>query len=171
MRLPEFVKKISPIGETLEAMEAGMGLLAEEAALRNRQLSVGTADGGLPLWEAYYSLPGSGDTVLRRARIRAAMAGIRTLTVEELKSLAVTVGGADGAEVEESFGDWRVTLYALYEGRAPGDLTALEEAIRRRKPAHLAVEVVPVAALRGTLTHYTALVGKTHLIVRGRMEN
>ena len=171
MRLPGFVIKISPIGETLEAMEAGAALLAEETAKRNRQLSVGTADSGLSLWEADYSLPGSGDTALRRGRVRAAMAGSRTLTVEALKSLAVTVGGADGAEVAEDFAAYHVTLYALYEERAPGDLTALEEAVRRRKPAHLTVEVVPLMALRGTLTRYTALTGKAHLMLHGRTEN
>ena len=171
MRLPEFVKKISPIGETLEAMEAGTALLAEEAARRNRQLSVSTADSGLSLWEADYSLPGSGDTELRRARVRAAMAGSRTLTVGELKALAVIVGGADSAEVEEDFAGYCVTLYALYEGRTPGDMTALEEAVRRRKPAHLTAEVVPLMALRGTLTRYTALTGKAHLILHGRAEN
>lgn len=171
MRLPQFLTKISPIGETLEAMEAGNVLMAEETAKRNRQLSVGTADTGLSLWEMDYALSGSGDTELRRARIWAALSGSGTLTVEELKGLATTVGGADGAEVEEDFAGWRVTLYALYEDRAPGDMTALAEAVRRRKPAHLTVEVVPVALLRGTLTRYTALTGKAHLILHGRTEN
>lgn len=171
MRLPEFVKKISPIGETLEAIEKGTALLAEETAKRNRQLSAGTADTGLSLWEADYALAGSGDTELRRARIWAAMAGSRTLTVEELKSLATTVGGADGAEVAEDFAAYHVTLYALYKGRTPGDVTALTEAVLRRKPAHLTVEVVPLTVLRGTLARYTAMVGKAQLILRGRMEN
>ncbi len=171
MRLPAFLKRISPIGETLEAMEAGAALLTEETAQRNRQLSVETADTGLSLWEGDYSLSGGGDLELRRGRIRAAMAGGRTLTAEELKILAVTVGGADGGAVEEDFSDWSVTLYALFDGRIPGDMTALKEAVARRQPAHLAVEVAPVTVLRGTLTRYTALTGKAHLIVHNRMEN
>lgn len=171
MRLPVFLKRISPIGETLEAMEAGAALLTEETAQRNCQLSVGTADNSLSLWEADYSLPGNGDTELRRGRIRAAMAGGRTLTTEELKMLAVTVGGADGGEVTESFSDWSVTLTALYMGRVPGDMTALEEAVQRRRPAHLAVEVASVAVLRGRAAQYAASVGKAHLIVHDRMEN
>ena len=51
MRLPEFVKKISPVGETLEAIDAGTALLAEETEKRNRQVGVSTADTGLSLWE------------------------------------------------------------------------------------------------------------------------
>ena len=163
MRLPQFLTKISPIGETLEAMEAGNVLMAEETAKRNRQLSVGTADTGLSLWEMDYALSGSGDTELRRARIWAALSGSGTLTVEELKGLATTVGGADGAEVEEDFAGWRVTLYALYEDRAPGDMTALAEAIRRRKPAHLTVEVIPALALRGEVRQQAMLTGAVYL--------
>lgn len=163
MRLPEFVKKISPIGETLEAMDAGTALLAEEAAKRNRQLSVGTADSGLPLWEADYSLPGSGDTELRRARVRAAMAGGQTLTVEALKALAVTVGGADRGEVEEDFARYRVTLYALFEERQPEDVSALEEAVERLRPAHLTVEVIPALVLRGEVRQQAMLTGAVYL--------
>ena len=57
MRLPEFVKKISPVGETLEAVDAGTALLAEETEKRNRQVVVATADTGLSLWEREYALP------------------------------------------------------------------------------------------------------------------
>lgn len=163
MRLPEFVKKISPIGETLAAIEAGGDLLTAETQRHNEQLSVSTADTGLSLWEEDYSLPGSGDTALRRGRIRAAMAGSRTLTVGELKALAVTVGGADGAEVEEDFAGYCVTLYALYEGRTPEDISALEEAVERLRPAHLTVEVIPALALRGEVRQQVMLTGAVYL--------
>lgn len=166
MRLPEFVRKISPIGETLEAVEAGAALLAKETERRNRQLSVSTADTGLSSWAADYSLPGGGGMDYIRALVWAAMAGDRTLTEEELKAMAVTVGGADGGAVEEDFTGYHVTLYALYEGRAPGDVAALEAALRRRKPAHLMVEVVPVTVLRGTVRRYAGLTGGIYLETR-----
>ena len=165
MRLPAFVKKISPIGETLEAMEAGTALLAEEAAERNRQLSVATADSGLSLWEADYSLPASGDTEMRYARILAAMAARRTLTVEELKAMAVIVGGADGAEVEEDFSNWRAMLTALYKNRVPEDVTVLRETVRRQKPAHLTVEVEPLTTVNGGIRRYTALTGRMFVTI------
>lgn len=170
MRLPEFVKKISPVGETLEAIDAGTALLAEETEKRNRQVVVSTADTGLSLWEKDYAIPdGTGrDADFRRARVRAAMAGSRTLTVAELEALAVTLAGADRGEVSEDFADWRATLEALYENRIPGDMTALEEAVRRQKPAHLEVSVVPVGELRADTERYLALNGGVYLELHSR---
>ena len=75
MRLPEYLTRLSPVGETLAAMEAGEEALAAEVAERNAQLAVSTADGGLALWEADYGLPvrAGGDTQDRRAAVLAAM--------------------------------------------------------------------------------------------------
>lgn len=173
MRLPGFVKKISPIGETLEAIDTGTALLAEETEKRNRQVSVSMADTGLSLWEKDYAIPdGTGrEENFRRARIRAAMAGSRTLTVAELEALAVSLAGADRGEVSEDFADWRVTLEAVYEGRIPGDVTALEEAVRRQKPAHLAVSVTPVEELRANAGQYLALTCGVYLEVPSREGN
>ena len=170
MRLPEFVKKISPVGETLEAIDAGTALLTEEASERNRQVAVSTADTGLALWERDYALPdGTGRTAdFRRACVRAAMAGSRTLTVAELEALAVRLAGADRGEVEEDFADWRVTLEAVYEGRLPGDAAALEEAVRRQKPAHLEVTVIPVGELRADTGRYLALTCGVYLELHSR---
>ena len=50
MRLPEYLTRLSPVGETLAAMEAGEEALAAEVAERNAQLAVSTADTGLYLW-------------------------------------------------------------------------------------------------------------------------
>ena len=173
MRLPPFVRDLSPVGETLEAMERGVSLLTAEAEKRNRQLSPSTADEGLSLWERDYGLPdGTGrDTAFRLARIRAAMAGSRTLTVAELEALAVTLAGADRGAVSEDFADWRVTLEAVYEGRVPGDMTALEEAVRRQKPAHLEVRVTPVEELRANTGQYLALTCGVYLEVHSREES
>lgn len=170
MRLPEFVKKISPVGETLEAIDAGTEALAEEAEKRNRQLAVSTADTGLSLWERDYALSdGTGrEEDFRRARIRAAMAGSRTLTVAELAALAVTLAGADRGAVFEEFDHWRVTLEALYGNRVPGDMTALEEAVQRQKPAHLEVLVTPVGELRADTGRYHALTCNVYLEVHSR---
>lgn len=147
MRLPGLLTRLSPVGETLEAVEQGVTLLEAEADLRNRQLAVSTAEDGLNLWERDYGLPGSGDTAQRRARVLAALAGEQTLTVEELAALAVSLGGADRGVVREDFGQWKVTLEALYDRRLPDDGAALLEAVERRKPAHLVVEVLPAMAL------------------------
>lgn len=170
MRLPEFVKKISPIGETLEAIDAGMEALAEETGKRNRQVVVSTADTGLSLWERDYAIPGGTgrEEDFRRARIRAAMAGSQTLTVAELEALAGSLAGADRGEVEEDFAHWRVMLEAVYEGRIPGDVTALEEAVRRRQPAHLEVSVVPVGELRADTGRYLALTCGVYLELHSR---
>lgn len=170
MRLPEFFIKLSPIRETLAATEAGEALLAEETAKRNAQLTVSTAEEGLSLWEADYALSSGGDMAARRARVRAALAGGQTLTVERLEQLAVTVGGADRGKVEEDFPNGHVTLYALYDGRPPEDVAALKEAVERLKPAHLTVEVAAFMALQGTLQQYHALMGKVHLMIVGRTD-
>ena len=57
MRLPEFVTEISPIRETLAALEQGESALAGEVAEKNKQVSVATATDGLSLWERDYDLP------------------------------------------------------------------------------------------------------------------
>ena len=149
MRLPEYLTRLSPVGETLAAMEAGEEALAAEVAERNAQLAVSTADGGLDLWEADYGLPirAGGDIPDRRAAVLAAMAGGRTLTPALLKELCVRLGGGDRGEVEEDFPHWAVTALAVCRGRMPESTGALTRAVERLKPAHLAVAVVPAAEL------------------------
>lgn len=73
----------------------------------------------------------------RRAAVRAAMLGGRTLTPAFLKELCVTLGGGDRGEVEEDFTHWSVTALAVGEGRVPTDIPALKRAVERLKPAHL----------------------------------
>jgi len=75
MRLPEFIVKLSPIGETLAALDAETARLEAETAARNSQLAVSTADTGLALWEADYGLLSAGDLTVRRGRVRAALTG------------------------------------------------------------------------------------------------
>ena len=149
MRLPEYLTRLSPVGETLAAMEAGEEALAAEVAERNAQLAVSTADTGLDLWEADYGLPvrAGGDIPDRRAAILAAMAGGRTLTPALLRELCVRLGGGDRGEVEEDFPHWAVTALAVCRGRMPESTGALERAVERLKPAHLAVAVLPTAEL------------------------
>lgn len=149
MRLPEYLARLSPVGETLAAMEAGEEALAAEVAERNAQLAVSTADSGLDLWEADYGLPvrAGGDIPDRRAAILAAMAGGRTLTPALLRELCVRLGGGERGEVEEDFPHWAVTALAVCRGRLPEDTGALARAVERLKPAHLAVAVVPAAEL------------------------
>lgn len=169
MRLPHFLTKISPIGETLEAMEQGAALLEAETAHRNDQLTVPTAEEGLSLWEKDYSLPDAGGGIaLRRARILAAMTGGQTLTPERLAALAVTVGGADSGQVEEDFGNWKATLFALYVGRLPTNPDALAETVDRLKPAHLAVDVAPQAWLKVPGGRYLAMTCSTFLYLQSR---
>lgn len=160
-RLPAFLTTITPICETLAAMDRGTALLEQETAKRNDQLSVSTAEEALSLWERDYSLAdGTGtDTRLRRATILAAMVGGQTLTKERLAALAVTLGGADRGEVEEQFAAWRVVLSALYEGRLPEDTAPLETAVARLKPAHLEVAVEPVCRVEGDTGRHLALTG------------
>ena len=149
MRLPEFLTELSPVRETLAALEQGENAMAEAVAEKNGQVCVTTATGGLTLWERDYGLPVREGASLedRRAAVRAAMAGGRTLTPAFLKELCVTLGGGDRGEVEEDFAHWSVTALAVGEGRVPADIPALNRAVERLKPAHLAVAVLPTAEL------------------------
>lgn len=171
MRLPEFVTELSPVRETLEAVAAGERALAADTEEALRQVHTDTADRGLDLWEADFSLERLGTDGARRAAVKAALAGGRTLTpayLEELCRLAASSpvppqgggnaqGGArpplkgaggsgisDGwSQVNEDFENWTVTAYAAAFGRLPPGAEALDAAVDRLKPAHLAVEVHP----------------------------
>ena len=149
MRLPEFLTQISPVRETLEALEQGEAALARAVAEKNAQVCVATADDGLALWEADWGLPVREGAPLedRRSAVRAALAGGRTLTPGFLAELCVTLGGADRGEVEEDFPNWHVTAIAVARGTAPDDPGRLARAVERLKPAHLTVEVLPGAEL------------------------
>lgn len=57
MRLPEFLTELSPVRETLAALEQGENAMAEAVAEKNGQVCVETATGGLTLWERDYGLP------------------------------------------------------------------------------------------------------------------
>lgn len=149
MRLPAFLTELSPVRETLEALEQGESAMAEAVAEKNKQVCVATADQGLSLWEADYGLPvrEGASPEDRRAAVRAAMAGGRTLTPAFLKELCVTLGGADRGEVEEDFPHWHVTAATVGRGRFPEDTARLARAVERLKPAHLTVEVLSAAEL------------------------
>jgi len=166
MRLPEFIVKLSPIGETLAALDAETARLEAETAARNSQLAVSTADTGLALWEADYGLLSAGDLTVRRGRVRAALTGGQhPLTLEALRQLAVTVGGAGGVAVEEDFANARVVIRAVFPDAA--GVAALEEAIERFKPAHLQVTVNPTVELTGVLKLYPVLSGGLFAELRG----
>ena len=57
MRLPEFLTELSPVRETLTALEQGENAMAKAVAEKNGQVCVETATGGLTLWERDYGLP------------------------------------------------------------------------------------------------------------------
>ena len=161
MRLPEFVTELSPIRETLAALEQGETALADAVAEKNKQVCVSSADEGLSLWERDYGLPVREGATLedRRAAVRAAMVGGRTLTPALLRELCVTLGGADRGEVEEEFANWRVTVDAVTEGRVPGAPAPLERAVEKLKPAHLEVLITPRGELPAGMERYAALTG------------
>ena len=167
MRLPEFLTELSPIRETLAALEQGERAMADAVAEKNAQVSVASADQGLALWERDYGLPVREGAPLeeRRATVRAAMAGGRTLTPAFLKELCVTLGGAHRGEVEEDFPNWHVTAVAVGRGRFPEDTAPLERAAEKLKPAHLTVEVLPGAALEAS--HRAALTGGVMMEIWG----
>ena len=149
MRLPEFVTEISPIRETLAALEQGESALAGEVAEKNKQVSVATATDGLSLWERDYDLPVREGAAPedRRAAVLAAMAGGRTLTPALLAELCVTLGGAERGEVEEDFPEWSVTVLPVSRGHVPANTAPLERAVAKLKPAHLEVVLAPAADL------------------------
>lgn len=161
MRLPEFLTELSPVRETLAALEQGETAMADAVAEKNAQVCISTADEGLALWERDYGLPVREGASLedRRAAVRAAMAGGRTLTPALLRELCVTLGGADRGEVTEDFAHWRVTAEAVTEGRIPADPAPLERALEKLKPAHLEIFVVPRGELSAGMARYAALTG------------
>ena len=95
----------------------------------------------------------------RRAAVRAAMAGGRTLTPALLQELCVTLGGADRGEVTEDFPNWRVTAEVVTEGRVPGAPAPLERAVDKLKSAHLEVLITPRGELPAGMERYAALTG------------
>ena len=159
MRLPEFVTELSPIRETLAALDQGETALAEAVAEKNAQVCVASAEAGLSLWERDYGLPVREGAAPedRRAAVLAAMAGGRTLTPALLAELCVTLGGAERGEVEEDFSNWRVTVSAVSRGQVPENTAPLKRAVERLKPAHLEVVVLPGADLEAS--HRAALHG------------
>lgn len=167
MRLPEFVTELSPIRETLVALGQGETAMAEAVAEKNKQVCVASADKGLSLWERDYGLPVREGASLedRRAAVRAAMAGGRTLTPALLRELCVTLGGADRGEVTEDFPNWRVTAEAVSHGCVPENTALLERAVERLKPAHLEVVVMPGADMASG--RWAALAGGVMVEVTG----
>ena len=161
MRLPAFLTRLSPVGETLTALEAGEATLGAEVEERNGRLSVSTAgEEGLALWEADCGLPHSAaDTPdLRRSRIRAALLGGETLTPARLQALAQRYFGVDTVTVAENAPASQVTVTAFFDDKKPvRDLTALNETLRRRKPAHIAVTVVLKSLWNKVLIRYGTL--------------
>lgn len=165
MRLPEFLTKISPVGETLYAIEAGEENLAALVEAENSRLSVATADSeGLSLWEKDYGLSdGTGQSdAARRLQIRTAMAGACTLTPQYLKDLCMTLGGADYGEVEEDFSNWTVRVCPVTTGGLPPDSTALQNCIRRLMPAHLNLEVLPCGEISACDALFAVATGGIH---------
>lgn len=160
MRLPEFITQISPIRETITAIQAGEQELEEKIEAENGRLSVASADWeGLSLWEADYGLEfGAGlDQDVRRAKIRTAMSGACTLTPKYLQELCVTIGGADFGEVEELFPDWTVQVKAVTENRVDTDLATLKDCIETLLPAHLKLDLQPCGQLSAQAQAFTVL--------------
>ena len=163
MRLPEFLRKLSPLRETLDAIEAGAARLEEEVQGKNRQVHISTATEGLRFWENDYHLSSGGDMEARRGRIRTAIEGEQTLTRKRLASLAQELANADESEVEEFFDQYLVHLTALYDERSPEELTVLREALERLQPAHLRLELEAAERLRHTLPRWQDLTGAVYL--------
>ena len=151
MRLPEFLTELSPIQETLEALEQGEAALARAVAEKNAQVCVATADEGLALWEADWGLPVREGAPLedRRSAVRAAMAGGRTLTPALLRELCVTLGGADRGEVEEDFPNWHVTSSAVGRDRFPEDTALRTNTVSHAKALRLLLDCEGVADVAG----------------------
>ena len=163
-RLPDFLKNISPVGETLTAIDGGVAELSQAADAQNARLSVQTADeAGLALWERDYGLSSAGSLAERRARILTALSGGQTVTPAYLRGLCVSVGGADRGEVAEDFANWTAEVTAVSENRLPGDTGALESALTRLMPAHLQWSVVPCGEMTAEGTLYAAPFGAVYV--------
>lgn len=171
MRLPQFFLDLTPVGETVDAALSETAALETAVAEGNAQVVVSTAtDTGLALWEADYALPREASREGRRARIREALAGGSTLTKAALEALCVSVGGFDKGQAVEDFPAWAVELWAVNEGALPGDTAALEAAVERLKPAHLAVTVIPCSQTDTTVPLRTGLRGECFLEIPAVLE-
>lgn len=171
MRLPRFFLDLTPVGETVDAALSETAALETAVAESSAQVVVSTAtDKGLALWEADYALPREASPEGRRARIREALAGGSTLTKAALEALCVSVGGFDRGEAVEDFAAWAVELWAVNEGALPGDTAALDAAVERLRPAHLAVSVIPCAQTDTVTPVHIALAGECFLEVPAMLE-
>lgn len=171
MRLPQFFLDLTPVGETVDAALSETAALEAAVAEENAQVVVATAtDKGLSLWEADYALPREASQEARRARIREALAGGSTLTKAALEALCVSVGGFDRGEAVEDFPHWAVELWAVNDGGLPGDTAALDAAVERLKPAHLAVNVIPCGETDTVAEIHTALAGECFVVVPAALE-
>lgn len=169
MRLPEFLTALSPVGETLAAVEAEQETLQSAVDSENRQCCVKTAEAeGLALWERDFGLSAAGSEETRRAAIRAALSGGQTATPAHLAALCITVGGADRGEVEEDFPGWAATLRAVTENRLPADVQPLRRAVERLCPAHLKLTVEARGEIAASaLPAHLALTGALFAEIRG----
>ena len=167
-RLPDFLKRISPVGETLAAMEAGAEELRAAAAAETARVCVRTADeAGLALWEEDYALSSAGAVLERRRRILAALSGGCTVTPSYLKSLCETLTDADWGEVDERFGDWAVEILAVSEAGVIANVEALRSAVSRLMPAHLQWSVTACGAVSAGTALRTGLTGGVTVLLAG----
>ena len=172
MRLPEYLSRISPVGETLDAIAAGELALEQNITAENGRLSVASADrDGLSLWEADYGIEDADGLPLdvRRAKIRTAMSGAATLTHAYLRELCVTIGGADDGEVEEDFPNWAVQVRPVTWDRVDANTEILEESIRKLLPAHLTLELLPCALLTAPEHFFAVLSAGSMAEVEGEL--
>lgn len=173
MRLPASITSIAPVGAVLSAQEAGQALLSREAERHCQRLLVETTDAqGLSRWEADYGLADWSGTAAaaRRGRLRGAMAGGQTLTLERLRALAASVSGADGVQVREDFGAFCVEVTVTGRDGLPSGaaLAALNQVLSRQKPAHLRIDLSGSAALEGR--HQAVLWGQMFCVFTAEVE-
>ena len=106
----------------------------------------------------------------RRGRIRAALTGgEQALTLEALRQMAITVGGAGAVSVEEDFANYRVVIEGAFADGT--SIAALEEAIERFKPAHLQVVLNPTTELTDSLKLYPVLSSAVFAELTGTAES
>jgi len=147
--LPPFMTQMDGVRHILQAADAELDRLHDNARHACRQLQASTADTGLDLWERELGLLHRSDLdpTARRGQVLAALSFFSACTPAKLQALYETIAGGT-ASYSEDPANYALTLHADTEGSIITNLPGAAAAIRKTAPAHVQCDI----SARGTLS-------------------